>query len=149
MINAIINNPYRILGVYSNSPKKEQIANQAKIKAFLRVNKNMSFSLDLTDIIPPVVRNQDAIDHVESELSLISGKIKNAQFWFINNGSIDTTVMNRLFSGDIENAMNLWQNKWKGTMSSLQNLFVCYLIKGDYESAIINCAIPLYVYILT
>ena len=42
MINAITNNPYRILGVYSNSPKKEQIANQAKIKAFLRVNKNVS-----------------------------------------------------------------------------------------------------------
>ena len=29
-------------------------------------------------------------------------------------------------------------------MSFLQNLFVCYLIKGDYESAIIKCAIPLY-----
>ena len=144
MINAITNNPYRILGVYSNSPKKEQIANQAKIKAFLRVNKNVSFLLDLTDILPPVERNQDAIDHVESELSLLSGKIRNAQFWFINNDPIDTIVMNRLFSGNIEYAMKLLQNKWKGTMSFLQNLFVCYLIKGDYESAIINCAIPLY-----
>ena len=80
LTQAITNNPYRILGVYSNSPKKEQIANQAKIKAFLRVNKNVSFLLDLTDILPPVERNQDAIDHVESELSLLSGKIRNAQF---------------------------------------------------------------------
>jgi hypothetical protein len=35
---------------------------------------------------------------------------------------------------------------WKKSNSlySLQNLFVCYLIKGEYESAITEFAIPLY-----
>lgn len=144
MINAIINNPYRILGVYTNSPKKEQIANQAKIKAFLRVNKNMSFPLDLPGILPQIVRNQEKIDCAESELSLLSGQIKNAQFWFLHDSAVDIIAIKRLLSGNIDHAIELWQNKWKGSLSSLQNLFVCYLIKGNYESAILNCAIPLY-----
>ena len=144
MINAIINNPYRILGVYSNSPKKEQIANQAKIKALLKVNKNMSFPLDLPGIHPQIVRNQEKIDCAESELSLLSGQIRNAQFWFLQDSAFDRLAMNNIFPGDIDQAIIIWKNVCKGSLSSLQNLFVYYLIKGDYESAILNCAIPLY-----
>lgn len=40
-------NPYRILGVYSNSPKKDMLSNINKMKAFLKVGKTISFPLDL------------------------------------------------------------------------------------------------------
>ena len=58
MIKSIANNPYRILGVYSNSPKKEQIANKGKMQAFLRVNKSMPFPLDLKGILPSFYRTE-------------------------------------------------------------------------------------------
>ena len=142
MLKAIIYNPYRILGVYSNSPKKEQIANKGKMQAFLRVNKSMPFPLDLKGILPEVTRTQDAVDTADSELALSSEQIKHAQFWFANKTPIDKIAFNHLLGGDMESAIKIW--KKSVNMSSLQNLFVCYLIKEDYKTAIVDCAIPLY-----
>lgn len=142
MLKAIIYNPYRILGVYSNSPKKEQIANKGKMQAFLRVNKSMPFPLDLKGILPEVTRTQDAVDTADSELALSSEQIKHAQFWFANKTPIDEIAFNHLLGGDMESAIKIWKKSIN--MTSLQNLFVCYLIKEDYKSAIADCAIPLY-----
>ena len=142
MLKAILNNPYRILGVYSNSPKKEQIANKGKMQAFLRVKKSMPFPLDLKGILPEVNRTQEAVDYADSELALSTGQIKHAQFWFVNKTPIDGIAFNHLLGGNMDSAIQMW--KKSSNMSSLQNLFICYLIKEDYRTAIIDCAIPLY-----
>ncbi|MCE9105961.1 hypothetical protein [Bacteroides pyogenes] len=142
MINAIINNPYRILGIFSNSPKKDLVANKGKIQAFLRVNKVMPFKLDLQGILPPVERTQTSVDNADSELTLVAGQVKHAQFWFINKTPIDNIAFNHLYEGNIDTAMEFWRKS--SNLYSLQNLFVCYLIKGDAKTAISNCAIPLY-----
>lgn len=142
MINAIINNPYRIFGVYANSSKKELIANKGKIQAFLRVNKTMLFKLDLKYVLPEVVRTQELIEYADSELALSAGQIKNAQFWFFKKTPIDEIAFNHLTDGNINKAIDIWSKTTNFT--SLQNLFVCYLIKNDYKSAIVDCAIPIY-----
>lgn len=142
MLKAITNNPYRLLGVYSNSPKKEQIANKGKMQAFLRVKKTMPFPLDLKGILPEVSRTQEAIDAADSELALSSGQIKHAQFWFVNKTPVDGIAFNHLLGGNIDSAIEMWRKATN--MSSLQNLFVCFLIKQDYKTAIVDYAIPLY-----
>ena len=142
MLKAIQNNPYRILGVYSNSPKREQIANKGKMQAFLRVKKSMPFKLDLKGILPDIKRTQELVDYADSELALSAGQIKHAQFWFINKTSIDKIAFNHLIDGNMDSAMDIWGKS--SNLTSLQNLFMCYLIKGDYKTAIINCAVPLY-----
>ena len=142
MLKELLRNPYRILGVYSNSPKKEQIANKGKMQAFLRVKKSMPFHLDLKGLLPEIQRTQELVDYADSELALSPGQIKHAQFWFINKTSIDKIAFNHLIDGNIDSAMNFW--KKSSNFSSLQNLFVCYLIREDYKTAIVKCAIPLY-----
>lgn len=142
MLNAILNNPYRILGVYANSPKKEQIANKGKMQAFLRVGRTMDFPLDLKGILPEVARTQEAVDLADSELALPADQVKHAQFWFVNVTPIDGIAFNHLLQGDLETAICLWQKQTNA--SSLQNLFVAYLIKEDYIDAINLCAAPLY-----
>ena len=47
MLDIVLNNPYRILGVYSTSSQRDVVANQGKMKAFLKVGKDVSFQLDL------------------------------------------------------------------------------------------------------
>ena len=141
MLKAILNNPYRILGVYSNSPKKEQVANKGKMQAFLRVKKSMPFKLDLQGILPDVQRTQELVDYADSELALSAGQIKHAQFWFINKTPIDGIAFNHLTSGKIDSAIEFWGKSIN--FSSLQNLFVCYLIKEDYKAAL-NTAVTLY-----
>ena len=142
MLNAILNNPYRILGVYANSPKKEQIANKSKMQAFLRVGRTMDFPLDLKGMLPEVARTQEAVDLADSELALPADQVKHAQFWFVNVTPIDGIAFNHLLQGDLEAAICLWQKQTNA--SSLQNLFVAYLIKEDYIDAINLCVSPLY-----
>ena len=130
MLKAIISNPYRILGVYANSPKKEQIANKGKMQAFLRIGRTTNFPLDLRGVLPAVVRTQETVDLADSQLALPADQVKHAQFWFVNITPIDGIAFNHLLRGDLDSAISLWQKQT--TASSLQNLFVCYLIKEDY-----------------
>ena len=141
MLKAILNNPYRILGVFSNSPKKEQVANKGKMQAFLRVKKSMPFKLDLQGILPEVQRTQDLVDLADSELALVAGQIKHAQFWFMNKTPIDGIAFNHLTNGNIESAIEFWRKSVN--LTSLQNLFVSYLIKEDYSAAL-KTAVSLY-----
>ena len=62
-MNIISGNPYRLLGVYSNSPIKDRIANANKMKAYLKVGKSVSFPLDLLNLIPAPVRLVENMEH--------------------------------------------------------------------------------------
>lgn len=112
------------------------------MQAFLRVNRTMPFPLDINGILPEVSRTQQDVDQADSELALSAGQIKHAQFWFINKTPIDNVAFNHLLSGNLDSAIEFW--KRAANMYSLQNLFVCHLIKEDYKTAIADYAIPLY-----
>jgi len=142
MIKSIIENPYRILGVYANSPKKEQVANKTKIVAFSRVGKSMPFPLDLKGILPDINRTQELIDKADSQLSLAEGQLQAAQFWFFKITPIDDIAFNHILAGNLDAAIEIWRKSVN--MSSLNNLFVAYLIKEDFVVAINDFAIPLY-----
>lgn len=69
-MDIIAKNPYRYLGVYSNSPIKERVANKGKMNAFLKVGKTVSFPLDLPNILPNIDRTVETVANAESELTL-------------------------------------------------------------------------------
>ncbi len=129
----IDNNPYRLLGVYSNSPIKERVANIGKMKAFLKVGKPVSFPLDLPNIISPITRDLNAIADAESRLTLPIDQIRYAQFWWMNSSQLDAIAFSHLFSDNIEMAKSIWEKK--DNVSSLQNRLVLSLIQGDVLSA--------------
>ena len=52
MLDIIQHNPYRLIGVYSTATRKEIVANLARIKANIRVNRQVSFPVDLDGILP-------------------------------------------------------------------------------------------------
>ena len=47
----ILQNPYRLLGVFANDPLRVRIANTAKIRAFSKIGKEISFETDAEFII--------------------------------------------------------------------------------------------------
>ena len=126
MINEIIYNPYRILGLYSNSSTREQVANKGKLQAYLKVNKSMSFPLDLTPLLPPLNRTEEMVQEADSKLTLPKDRVRHAHFWFINKTKIDEVAFNHLIAGDIIKAKEIWSKV--SNMSSLQNQFVLELI---------------------
>lgn len=140
-MNILRNNPYRLLGVYSNSPTKERLANHNRMKAFLKVGKTVSFPLDLPQYLSAIQRTEASVMDAEAQLTLPKDQLLYAQFWFVKATHLDEVAFNHLFAGEIDKAEEIWQKK--DTASSLQNRIVCALMREDYRSAI-TCAETLY-----
>lgn len=140
-MNILQNNPYRLLGVYSNSPTKERLANHNRMKAFLKVGKPVSFPLDLPQYLSAIKRTQASVMDAEARLTLPKDQLLYAQFWFVKATHMDEVAFNHLFAGEIDKAEEIWQQK--DTSSSLQNRTVCALMREDYDSAI-TCVEALY-----
>ena len=140
-MNLLQHNPYRLLGVYSNSPTKERLANHNRMKAFLKVGKPVSFPLDLTQYLGPINRTETSAADAEAALTLPKDQIQYAQFWFVKVTPLDDVAFKNLISGKISKAEEIWQKK--ESASSLQNRIVSALIREDYDCAI-TCAETLY-----
>ena len=140
-MNILQNNPYHLLGVYSNSPTKERLANHNRMKAFLKVGKPVSFPLDLPQYLASINRTEASVTDAEAKLTLPKDQILYAQFWFVKMTPLDDVAFNHLIAGDIDKAEDIWEKK--ECASSLQNRIVCALIRSDYACAI-TCAETLY-----
>lgn len=140
-MNLLQHNPYRLLGVYSNSPTKERLANHNRMKAFLKVGKPVPFPLDLTQYLGPINRTETSAADAEAALTLPKDQIQYAQFWFVKVTSLDDVAFKNLISGKISKAEEIWRKK--ESASSLQNRIVSALIREDYDCAI-TCAETLY-----
>ena len=140
-MNILQNNPYRLLGVYSNSPTKERLANHNRMKAFLKVGKPVSFPLDLPQYLTSINRTETSVVEAEAKLTLPKDQILYAQFWFVKATPLDEVAFKHLLSGEIDKAEEIWQKK--ECVSSLQNLIVCSLMRNKYDFAIM-CAEVLY-----
>lgn len=129
-MDIIDNNPYRLLGVYANSPTKELVANEGKAKAFLKVGRQVTFPLDLSQFLPVANRTIETIADAKAKLTLPTDQIKYAQFWFLKVTPIDEVAFNNLLAGDMDKALQIWSKATN--VSSLQNRIVCSLIRKEY-----------------
>lgn len=135
-IGLIKNNPYRILGVYSNSPMKDILSNLNKTKAFLKVGKAVSFPLDLPQLLPPIERDEAIVSSAQTSIELPMDQIKHTLFWFMKATPLDDIALNHLMSGNIVQAKEIWGKK--ETVSSLLNLMSCAMIEGDMDSLVVK-----------
>ena len=129
-MNILQNNPYRLLGVYSNSPTKERLANHNRMKAFLKVGKPVSFPLDLPQYLSSINRTETSVVEAEAKLTLPKDQILYSLFWFVKATPLDEVAFKHLLSGEIDKAVEIWQKK--ECASSLQNLIVCSLMRNDF-----------------
>lgn len=134
-------NPYRILGVLSNSSKKEIVANFGKIKAFSKTGKTLSFENDFSKILKPMVRNEESSAKAYNAITLPKDKLSAGLFWFMQFTNFDEIALNHLRTGNIESAITVLRKK--PTVSSCINLAVINLIKGNWTTALYY-----YVYLL-
>lgn len=141
MLDIIQNNPYRLLGIYSNSPTKERVANHNRLRAFLKVGKEISFPSDLPVLLSTITRTTENVSDADAKLTLPNEQLRYAQFWYAKVTSLDDIAMNHLKEGNADMAISIWEKK--DNASSLQNRIVSALIQGNYEM-VIACADKLY-----
>jgi len=125
----LLQNPYRILGVYANSPRRDIVSNKGKAMAFLKVNRPVEYPLDLKGILPAPNRTLDLMNEAEAHLAIAKEQIKYAQFWFLQKMTpLDDIAFNHLLAGNMAGAKEIWSKQ--ESLSSLQNKLVCYLIEN-------------------
>lgn len=134
MLKIIVNNPYRFLGVYSNSPLKDRVANTGRLKAYLKVGKDVVFPLDLTNLMPAVSRTMEGMNVASNSLNIPNDQLKYALFWFVNGTSIDKMALEHLQNGNTTKAIELFGKK--EVYSSLINRGVMAFIQGNEGEAI-------------
>lgn len=131
MLKIITQNPYRILGVLSNSPLRDRVGNQNRLAAFAKIGKEVTFPNDFATIIPEKpVRTSDSISSANIALNLDKDQLKHALVWFINGSPIDDMAIKYIQAGNINKARELFDKK--ETFSSLINIGVLNLISMNY-----------------
>lgn len=131
------NNPYRLLGVFANSPSEERLTNSNLISASLKIGKDIKFPLDLSQYLSKIIRDKANIAAAKAKLNSPKQLISYAQFWFLKVSPLDEIAYNYLLSkgkGGILKAQGIW--KERESMSALQNLIVCSLVRNDFADAI-------------
>lgn len=134
MLNLILNNPFRFLGVFSNASKKEITANATRAKAFLKVNKPVEFPLDLSQALGSITRSLDDIEGAVAKLNLPEDKILHSLFWFVNASPLDATAINNFAAGNDDKALEILGKK--ECFSSVLNKAIMAFVKNDLQTAI-------------
>lgn len=128
-----LNNPFFILGVYSNTKIKERTSHITKIKAYSNVGKSTSFSLDFPTCLTPPERTDKTIEKALSLINTPKECFNSYLFWLSNSNSIDDTAIKYAISGDFDKAVEILSKQKKVT--SMINLSVIYyLVKQDSKA---------------
>lgn len=105
MLSALQNNPYRYIGVYTNSQAKEFVANLSRIKAFCKVGKDINFPSDLDAVLPRIERSEQMTEEMANKINLPKDKLRYALTWFINASDNDASALRQIQAGLLDQAM--------------------------------------------
>ena len=135
----ILDNPFRVLGVYANSSYREIVASVSKATKFMEVGRKVDYPLDLPNVKNLNVKSNltHSLADLDNALALISNSeegLKYAQFWFLRMTPLDDEAFEYLFTGDYDLALSAWYSD--ENLSSLQNRIIISLWKGDFKSAL-------------
>lgn len=140
ILNLICNNPFRILGIYANTPIRERIANKNRLIAFASVGKECNFPNDISDIFGTPNRAQDCITQAEQRITLNQDKLKYSFFWFIQSSPLDKVALSNLSKGNgrekenKEKALEIL-NKRENFSSTINKAIIAYS-ESDLNTAI-------------
>jgi hypothetical protein len=121
-LEILSSNPYRTLGVTSNSGQKLIQKNLSKLKAYSKLGKSLDFDYDFSFLsLKPVDRSIDVISKVESKILLDENKIKFSLFWFQETTSFDSIALANLTKGNAEKASVIWSKVIKSDEVNSKN----------------------------
>lgn len=142
----IQDNPFRVMGVFTNDSSDIMSINNSRMKAFAAVGKTVSYWQDMVSAFGTEPNRQmDAIATSVAALSSPEGRLHNGLFWFMNITHTDSWVLKVLARGsDPLVARKIWED-YEQNMSSLQNQLMCCLLKDPRSySRALQLALTLY-----
>ena len=137
MKNLFSNNPFRVLGVSSNSGIRLIEKNVSKFNAYSKIGRKISTDYDFSFFnLATVNREISNITKAQNSLLIDNNKLKFSLYWFIDENPFDSIALKSLIKGDVEKALDVWvkstRNKklTKNNFSNYLNLSSLLLIKN-------------------
>ena len=132
----ISQNPYRLLGVFANDPLKVRTANTAKMRAFFKIGKAISFDTDAEGLLGTLTRASDIIEQANDVLFDNSKKVKYALFWFHKDNIFNENTISLINFNTYQRY--IVQKTDTISYSNYLNNAILSLIVEDYECAAMN-----------
>lgn len=151
-------NPYRVLGVWAGANDREIIRQKTRLKAYLKVNKEIETDTDLS-FLSHVNRSEETVQKAISSIEKTDQKIIHSLFWFSKLTPIDDTAIDYFTNGNIDKAAEIWSkpahqsNVSLRKVSAINNLStlefaVALSESGNHELTSVNEALSLKLQIL-
>lgn len=125
----IQNNPFRVMGAFTNDSSNVMASNHSRMKAFAAIGKPVFFSQDMVSVFGTCPNRQvAALTTNAAVLSLPEGRLLNGLFWFMNLTATDAKALAVLArGGNLLEARKIWE-AGEQDMSALQNQLICCLL---------------------
>lgn len=130
----IENNPFRILGVYTNATTGEITARVSEINDSLKEQNPIKFDSDMDGLFHPVKRDEEILAQAQASISQPLDKLKYALFWFCNMSPEDEKELKYIQEGEYYKSE--MQFELREDAFFYINRGVLSLAVGDYEKGI-------------
>jgi hypothetical protein len=153
-MQAILNNPYRTLGIPVNATAREKERQVRKLKQYLEAEQKLPQDDYSFPVIGAMNRTLESVAEAASKLNLDSDRMNAALFWFYKGNEItdeaafealkdgDTTtavqIWEKLIIGTGENGKRYWKTVTKKNASAFHNWFVLEFLNKTNRSLIAN-----------
>ena len=104
----IQNNPYRIVGLLSNTSERDLQRQKSKLTRYASIGRKIETDLDFS-FLGAIDRNEEQIIRSFSSIEKNNDKVNNAIFWFSVSNSFDGAAINYLSKGDKAKAIEIWE----------------------------------------
>ena len=92
------NNPFRILGILSNSSAKETKESEIFILRYLDIGKSANLKFDITPPLNNLERTSEIVKNAKRRIHDDFDKLSHSIFWFVNGSLIDKIALDKLSS---------------------------------------------------
>lgn len=113
MIQAVVNNPYRILGVFSNSSRREIEQNYSKISRLVAAKKAVFYPSDLETVLGTVDRQAKELKKAKGALESSRDRLVSSFFWpILITTSIEAiSAIDLICAGRLKEAIAILNNE--------------------------------------
>lgn len=137
-MKSIVNNPYRIAGILSNSSAREVQSRKSKVTKYASVGKEITSEYDFS-FFSPMQRNSNIIDKAFSDIEQNQNKVIHSLFWFLNLNTVDNTAIQYMIEGQRFKAIEIWKKMAENkeinakNYSAFNNIGTLYLLEESKE----------------
>ena len=94
----IESNPFRVLGIISNSSAKETKESETFILRYLDIGKSADLKFDITPPLSHLKRTSEIVKNAKSKIHDDFDKLAHSIFWFVNGTMVDKIALDKLSS---------------------------------------------------